>query len=295
MDILKNCTLCPRECKVNRYEKRGFCRQSNKLKIARADLHLWEEPPICTENGSGAIFFCGCTLKCCFCQNHEISQGDTGYEISVSELSDIMLSLQSKGACNINLISATPFVPQIKAAIDLIRDRLSIPIVFNCSGFERVETIRSLKGYVNIYLPDLKYFSSELSRKYSSANDYFSVATEAISEMACQVGKPKFDGEKLLGGVMVRHLVLPSHRNDSIAIMQYLGKTYKSDEILLSIMSQYTPVFRSCDYPEINRRITTFEYTKVLDCAEKFGFRWYIQEKSSAAKDFIPKFYSEKK
>lgn len=294
MDILRECRLCPRNCGVDRHKSRGYCRQGDKIKIARADLHLWEEPSICTKNGSGAIFFCGCTLGCCFCQNFEISQGDVGYEISVSELADIMLSLQEKGACNINLVSATPFIPMVKEAIDLIRDKLEIPVVFNCGGYETAETIRSLDGYVDIYLPDLKYFSSELSGKYSRAADYFKVATEAVAEMVHQVGKPKFQGEGLVRGVIVRHLVLPSHRADSIAVMEYLGRTYKSDEILLSIMSQYTPIFRSCEFPEINRRVTTFEYEKVLDFAEKYGFGWYIQGKASATKDFIPTFYNEK-
>lgn len=294
MDTLNECRLCPRKCGVDRHKSRGFCGQSDKIKIARADLHLWEEPPICTKSGSGAIFFCGCTLGCCFCQNYEISQGNVGYEVSVSELADIMLSLQERGACNINLVSATPFIPMVKKAIDLIRDKLHLPVVFNCGGYETVDTIRSLDGYIDIYLPDLKYFSSELSGKYSKAADYFKVASEAIAEMVRQVGKPKFEGEGLMSGVIVRHLVLPSHRADSIAVMDYLGKTYKSDEILLSIMSQYTPIFRSSEFPEINRRLTTFEYGKVLDAAEKYGFRWYIQDKASATKDFIPTFYNEK-
>lgn len=290
----RNCRLCPRSCGADRTVSRGFCSESDRLRIARADLHLWEEPCICTQSGSGAIFFSGCTLKCCFCQNHEISQEGKGYEITSGELCEIMLSLQDRGACNINLISGTQFIPHIKEAISLARGRLHIPVVYNCGGYESVETIRSLDGYIDIYLPDLKYYSAELSKEYSSAGDYFEVATRAIDEMVRQVGKPQFDGDGLVRGVMVRHLVLPSHRKDSIEIMDYLGKRYASDEILLSIMSQYTPVFKSSLHPEIDRRLTTFEYEKVLDAAEKYGFTWYIQGKSSARTDFIPQFYGEK-
>ena len=290
----RNCRLCPRGCGADRTVSRGFCSESDRLRIARADLHLWEEPCICTKSGSGAIFFSGCTLKCCFCQNHEISQEGKGYEITSGELCEIMLSLQDRGACNINLISGTQFIPHIKEAISLAQGRLHIPVVYNCGGYESVETIRLLDGYIDIYLPDLKYYSEELSKKYSSAGDYFEVATRAIDEMVRQVGKPQFDGDGLVRGVMVRHLVLPSHRKDSIEIMDYLGKRYAGDEILLSIMSQYTPVYKSSLHPEIDRRLTTFEYEKVLDAAEKYGFTWYIQGKSSARTDFIPQFYGEK-
>ncbi len=294
MDILRHCTLCPRRCGIDRTSFLGFCKESDRVRIARADFHLWEEPPICYGNGSGAIFFSGCTLKCCFCQNHEISQEGVGYEVSISELAETMLRLQSEGACNINLVSATQFVPQVIEAIELIKSELCVPIVYNCGGYESIETIKMLQGYVDIYLPDLKYFSSELSQKYSNAKDYFEVATKAIDEMVRQVGKPEFDGDRLISGVMIRHLVLPSHRGDSIEILEYLGNKYASDEILLSIMSQYTPVWKSNLFPEINRRLTTFEYEKVLDTAQKYGFRWYIQQRSSATKDFIPKFYGEK-
>lgn len=294
MDILKHCTLCPRKCGIDRTRSHSFCGEGEKIRIARADFHLWEEPAICYGSGSGAIFFSGCTLKCCFCQNHEISQEGVGYEISTQELADTMLRLQDGGACNINLVSATQFVPQVIEAIELIKSELKIPIVFNCGGYESVDTIKMLDGYVDIYLPDLKYFSSELSLRYSNAKDYFEVAAKAIDEMARQVGKPQFDSERLMRGVMVRHLVLPSHRDDSIAIMEYLGKKYASDEILLSIMSQYTPVWKSDLFPEINRRLTTFEYERVLDSAQKHGFRWYIQQRSSATKDLIPEFYGEK-
>lgn len=264
------------------------------IMIARADLHKWEEPPVCTGSGSGAIFFSGCSLRCCYCQNYEISQQGKGYEVSIDELADIMLSLQEKGACNINLVSAAHFVPSVIMALDKVKPRLHIPIMYNSSGYESIETLKSLHGYIDIYLPDIKYFSSELSQKYSHATDYFEVASRAISEMIRQTGKPQFSGDAMTRGVIVRHLVLPSHRDDSIEIMRYLGKTFAPDDILLSIMRQYVPVFRSCEYPEIDRRLTSFEYNKVLDEAEKYGFRWYIQDKTASSTDFIPQFYDKK-
>lgn len=289
-----SCTLCPRKCSIDRKRTRGVCGENSSIRIARADLHKWEEPPICTGAGSGAIFFSGCSLRCCYCQNFEISQQGKGYEISVSELADIMLELQDKDACNINLVSASHFVPSVIEALDMINGKLHIPIVYNTSGYESIETLKMLEGYVDIYLPDIKYFSSELSQKYSSAPDYFEVASKAIDEMLRQSGKPQFSGDTLTSGVIVRHMVLPSNRDDSINIMRYLGGTYSSDEILLSIMRQYVPVFKSCEHPEIDRRLTSFEYDKVLDEAEKYGFRWYIQDKASSSKDFIPQFYNEK-
>ena len=288
------CRLCPRGCGTDRSVSRGFCGMGDKVIIARADLHKWEEPPVCTGSGSGAIFFSGCSLRCCYCQNYEISQQGKGYEVSVDELADMMLSLQDKGACNINLVSAAHFVPSVIAALEIAKPRLSIPVMYNSSGYESPNTLKSLQGYIDIYLPDIKYFSSELSNKYSSAPDYFAVASEAVALMQRQTGKPKFSGDAMVSGVIVRHLVLPSHREDSINIMRYLGKTFAPDDILLSVMRQYVPVFRSCEYPEIDRRLTSFEYNKVLDEAEKYGFRWYIQDKAASCTDFIPQFYSEK-
>lgn len=288
------CRLCPRACSTDRSVSRGMCGESDRVRIARADLHRWEEPPICTGEGSGAIFFAGCSLRCCYCQNFDISQCGKGYEVSIPELCDIMLRLQDKGACNINLVTAAHFVPSVIKVLDAVKERLHIPVVYNSSGYESIETLKMLEGYVDIYLPDIKYFSSELSGKYSCAPDYFEIASKAVAEMVRQTGKPRFSGDTMTRGVIVRHMVLPSHREDSINIMRYLGETYSRDEILLSVMRQYVPVFKSCEHPEIDRRLTSFEYGKVLDEAEKYGFRWYIQDKAASSTDFIPQFYSEK-
>ncbi len=293
-DIYEHCKLCPRKCGADRSVAAGFCGEGNKIRIARAALHKWEEPPVCTGNGSGAVFFSGCSLRCCYCQNYEISHLGKGYEISEKQLGEIMLRLQDEGACNINLVSAAHFVPSVIGALDRVKGRLSIPVMYNSSGYESPETLDMLNGYIDIYLPDLKYHSSELSERYSGAADYFEVASEAVIRMARQVGKPVLDENSAMKrGVIVRHLVLPSHRDDSAAIMDFLGRSFAKDDIFLSVMRQYTPVFKSGDYKEINRRLTSFEYDRVLDAAEKYGFRWFIQEKASADEAFIPQFFGE--
>ena len=291
---MSRCTLCPRSCGTDRRNAKGFCGESDRVRIARADLHPWEEPAICYGKGSGTVFFSGCTLKCCFCQNYEISQQGVGYEITVDELAEIILELQVKGACNINLVSGAHFVPQIIQALDMTKNKLKIPVVYNSGGYESIHTLKLLEGYIDIYLPDLKYFSSDLSKKYSGAENYFQIASAAIDEMLRQVGKPVIENKKMTRGVIIRHLVLPSHRDDSILLMNYLGNKYGNDTFYLSIMSQYTPVFHSSDFKEINRRLTTFEYNKVLDAAEAFGFPWFIQDRRSAAEEYIPPFKSEK-
>ncbi len=205
-----------------------------------------------------------------------------------------MLRLQDEGACNINLVSAAHFVPSVIDALDRVKNRLSIPVMYNSSGYESPETLDMLNGYIDIYLPDLKYHSRELSARYSGAADYFEVASEAVIRMARQVGKPVLDGNGAMKrGVIVRHLVLPSHRDDSAAVMDFLGRSFDKDDIFLSVMRQYTPVFKSSEYKEINRRLTSFEYDRVLDTVEKYGFIWFIQEKSSADEAFIPQFYGE--
>ena len=290
-----NCELCPRRCGVDRSVKKGFCGQTDALRIARAGLHLWEEPCISGTRGSGTVFFSGCTLKCCFCQNFEISQENKGYNISVDGLADIFLDLQEQGAHNINLVSPTQFVPSVIKALDIAKPRLKIPVVCNCGGYERVETVKMLDGYVDIWLPDLKYFSPEASKRYSLAEDYFEVASRAVKQMQKQVGKPVFGGDGLLKkGVLVRHLLLPTLRHDSAEVIRFLGESFEHDDILLSVMSQYTPMNRAKDYPEINRRISTFEYNYVLGEAEKYGFEGYSQERDSASGCYVPPFEGEK-
>lgn len=289
-----SCELCPRRCGVDRTKSRGFCGQSDEIRIARVGLHHWEEPCLSGERGSGTVFFSGCTLKCCFCQNYEISQLGKGYNVSPTELCSIFLDLQDQGAHNINLVSPTPFLPSIIKALDLAKPRLQIPIVMNCGGYERVETIRNLAGYIDIYLPDFKYFSGEASKKYSGAADYFEVALEAITEMQRQVGKPVFDDSRMLQrGVIVRHLVLPTLRHDSIAVIRALGERFQRDEILLSVMSQYLPMWRAREFPEINRRAATFEVNSVLKAAEEFGFDGFSQERAAAEEGYVPEFEGE--
>lgn len=294
-DKYKNCNLCPRRCGVDRTKSAGFCRQSDKIRIARADLHMWEEPCISGKEGSGAVFFSGCTLKCCFCQNFEISQQYKGYEVTERELADIFLKLQDKGANNINLVSPTPFVPGIISALDIARPKLRIPVVYNCGGYENIETIDMLNGYVDIYLPDLKYFSDEPATIYSGASNYYDTAIAAIKHMQKQVGKPRYDDRCIMkSGVIVRHLTLPTPRHDSEKLLYALRDNFEPDDIVLSLMSQYVPMHRACEHKEINRRISTFEYNFVVDLAASLGFEGYSQEKAAADKGYVPQFFGSK-
>lgn len=286
------CRLCPRNCEIDRNVSTGFCGSKNQISAARAALHFWEEPCISGTKGSGTIFFSGCTLKCCFCQNHEISTGKIGKEITSTHLEEIMLSLQEQGAHNINLVTATQFLPWIIPALDAIKHRLHIPVVYNCGGYEKPEIIDLLKDYVDIYLPDLKYYDSALSARYSKAPDYFEKAQKAILRMTEQIGKPILDSEGImLRGVIIRHMILPGCKNDSIALLHWIKENLPKDQYLISLMSQYTPFYKSCDYPEINRRITTYEYNKVLDEAIRLGLtNGFMQEKSSAKEEYTPPF-----
>lgn len=241
------------------------------------------------------MFFSGCTLKCCFCQNYEISQEYKGYEISVSELAGIFLELQDKGANNINLVSPTPFVPSIISALDTVKPDLKIPVVYNCGGYEAPETIEMLDGYVDIYLPDLKYFNNEYAKKYSSAADYFETAINAITLMQKQVGKPVYGENGIMKkGVIVRHLALPTLRHDSAELIRQLRKRFESDDIVLSVMSQYVPLYKACEHKEINRRISTFEYNYILNAANEAGFNGFSQERASSSEIYIPPFSDSK-
>ena len=292
---MKHCTLCPRKCGIDRTKTIGFCGQSDIVKIARADLHMWEEPCLGGEKGSGTVFFSGCSLRCCFCQNYEISAQGKGFELTVKELAETFLRLQDMGAANIDLVSPTHFVPQICDALDLLGSDLKIPVVYNCGGYESTETLRMLGDRVKIFLPDLKYFDSELSMEYSAAPDYFPTAITAIREMVSIAGKPRFDKNgMLISGVIVRHLVLPNHRHDSIKLMQKLGENFSTDELLVSIMSQFVPVYKAFEHKKLSRRTSTFEYKSVISEVEKLGFDGYFQQRSSADTDFIPTFYDQK-
>lgn len=294
LETYHSCTLCPRMCRADRRTSRGFCQAGDTLKIARAALHPWEEPCISGTNGSGTVFFSGCTLKCVFCQNHTLSHENYGKEISIDRLAEIFLELQEKGAHNINLVTASHYLPSIRAALDLVRPNLHIPVVYNSGGYERVETLREYKDYIDIYLPDLKYYDSGLAEKYSAAKDYFSVTSKAIEEMIRLTGGLSWDQEQptlLKKGVVIRHLVLPGAKNDSIRLLHWMKDKLPEGTYMLSLMSQYTPFYKSHLYPEINRRITSYEYHKVLDTAIELGLvHGYMQEKSSAKEEYTPPF-----
>lgn len=296
MDTTKLCNLCPRECNVDRgLGKAGFCKVPNQIKVSRAALHFWEEPCISGEEGSGTVFFSGCNLRCVYCQNRKIAEGVYGKEITVDRLAAIFLELQEKGANNINLVTPSHYVLQIIEALKLAKEGgLNVPIVYNSSAYEKVETLKKLKGYVNVYLPDFKYMDSALSLKYSAAEDYSQVAKNAIEEMVRQVGTTEFDERGILRkGVVVRHLVLPGYTKDSKEVIKYLYDTYKND-IFISILSQFTPMNGLDKYPEINRKVSEEEYGEVVDFAIEIGVEnGFIQEGDVAEESFIPDFDCE--
>lgn len=291
---MESCVLCPRECGIDRVNKLGFCGMGEEITAAKAMLHFWEEPCISGKRGSGAVFFSGCVLRCVFCQNYDISTEKRGKAISIERLSEIFLELQQKGAQNINLVNPTHFVPKIIPAVKRAKERgLKIPVVYNSGGYEKVDTLKMLDGVVDIYLPDVKYFSSDLSKKLSNAPDYFEIAISAVEEMVRQTGEPKFtENGEMLSGVIVRHLVLPWEYKDSVEVVKRLGEHFGGG-ILFSLMSQYTPFGRvrvDKNLEKYNRRITTFEYEKVLEAAISAGLRGYMQEKSSAREEYTPEF-----
>lgn len=291
MELLKNCMLCPRKCGVNRYAKKGACGANERLKVAYYSLHEWEEPVISGENGSGAIFFSHCNMKCIYCQNKKISTDGYGKYISMKRLKEIILSLQEKGAHNINLVTPTHYVPQIASVLRKIKgNELKIPVVYNTSSYENIGTIMMMKNLVDIYLADLKYFDDSLAVNYSHAKDYFEVASMAIDEMYRQVGPFLLnDNGMLTKGLIVRVLVLPGHIDDAKKIINYVYKTY-GDDVLISIMSQFTPV-NSCVYNNLNRRITDEEYDDVINYALDLGIKnAFMQEGEAAQESFIPKF-----
>jgi len=286
------CNICPRKCNIDRSVKKGFCRVSDTVKVARASLHMWEEPCISAKVGSGAVFFSGCNMRCVFCQNKEISLGSVGKEITVERLAEIFLELQGKKAANINLVTPTHYTKQITEAIDIARKNgLVLPIIYNTSSYETVENIRSLDGYIDVYLPDFKYFDDNLSVKFSQASNYHAVALRAIEEMVRQVGECRFDADGIINkGVIVRHLILPGHTQDSIKVLEELHDRF-SDRIYISVMSQYTPVHNQEKYTELNRKLTKREYDKVLNKAVDIGIvNGFIQEGKTAQSSFIPQF-----
>jgi Uncharacterized Fe-S protein PflX, homolog of pyruvate formate lyase activating proteins len=263
--------------------------------VARAALHFWEEPCISGTRGSGTIFFSGCNLRCCYCQNYHISSEGFGKEITAERLAEICLELQDQGAHNINLVTATPYLLQVLKALELAKPRLHIPIVYNSGGYERLEIIKGMEGYIDVYLPDFKYFSNELAAKYSNVQDYYEAATAAIQEMTRQIGKVYFDSDGIMQkGVIIRHLVLPGARKDSFEILRWVRDSLPFDSYWLSLMSQYTPAYKSQEHKEINRRVTSLEYDSVVEEAIRLGLvNSYIQDRSSARKEYTPPFNLE--
>jgi pyruvate formate-lyase 1 activating enzyme len=291
-ELYNSCELCPRKCHINRNINKGICSNTSTLKVARSALHYFEEPSISGTNGSGTIFFSGCNLKCCYCQNKEISSDNFGINISVERLSELMLELQAKKASNINLVTPTHFVPSIIEAIKLARKKgLSIPIVYNTSGYESITTIKLLAGYVDIYLTDFKYFDNKLGEDLSKVKNYFEIASLALEEMYKQVGKNKFASNGMMTrGIIVRCLVLPTKGTDTKKIINYLYKKYQ-DNIYLSIMNQYTPVNPSDTFSFLNDKVSDKEYDDIINYALDLGVKnAYIQEGETQDESFIPPF-----
>ena len=263
----------------------------DEIKIAKVMLHQWEEPPISGTRGSGAIFFSGCSLKCVYCQNRDISHTGQGKVYTVEEFATEMLKLQERGAHNINLVTPTHYADKIRQAIDLIRSELKIPVVYNTSGYELDTEICKMAGYVDVFLTDMKYFSEESAQKYSKAKDYYKTAKGALSAMLKIAPQCVFDEKGIIkSGVIVRHLVLPTQRKDSIALLEDLARSFDTSTFKLSLMAQYTPEFCDPSYSELRRKITTFEYNSVVDRALSLGFDGYIQDKSASSIKYTPKF-----
>ncbi len=291
MQELESCTLCPRNCKVNRYKSPGVCGASDKIKVAHYGLHMWEEPIISGDSGSGTIFFSYCNLKCIFCQNYKISTGGYGKEITEERLQELCLDLQEKGANNINLVTPTHYVPQIVNSIQKIKDKeLKIPIVYNTSSYENVSTIKMLDGIIDIYLADLKYYDDNLACNYSHCKDYFHYASLAIYEMVNQVGSFVIENNLMKRGVIVRILILPGHVEDAKKLVHYLYTTYH-DTIIISLMNQYTPLKKFDKYPNLERKVNDQEYQEVIDYALDLGVKYaFIQEGETQSESFIPNF-----
>lgn len=289
----RHCTLCPRGCGVDRTSgARGFCGASDVVCVGRAALHAWEEPPLSGERGSGTVFFTHCTLGCVFCQNRTISRREAqGKPVTQERLAGIFLELQTQGAHNINLVTASHYAPTVRAALQQARVKgLYIPIVYNCGGYETVETLRMLDGLIDIYLPDFKYYSSYYAGMYSGAPDYPDFAKEAIAEMVHQTGAPQFDQTGMMTrGTIVRHLMLPGLAGDTAQVLRYLAEHF-GDRILVSLMRQYTPFGMAERYPELDRKITDEEYEQAVTLFSELGLAGFLQDKESISESFIPSF-----
>lgn len=290
-DLYKQCNICPRGCGVDRGSTVGICRSGSKAVVSRVSRHMYEEPAICGERGAGTVFFSGCNLGCVFCQNSVISRKSVGKEFDERELAELFLTVTSSRVSSLDLVTPTHFTPSVAAALALVKDKLSIPVVWNSGGYESIESLALLRGLVDIYLPDFKYYSSEISAKYSHAADYRERAEEALSFMYDMLGKAEFDKDGMMKkGIIVRHLVLPGQRKDSIACLRRLAEILPVADIRLSLMSQYTPDFYRGDDKNLLRRLTTFEYESVRAEALRLGFEGYMQAPSSATAEYTPDF-----
>lgn len=293
---LSECRLCPRECKADRKGGRvGYCGAGEEIKIARAALHHWEEPPISGSNGSGAVFFSHCNLGCVFCQNYKISREHMGRTVTIDELCRIFLDLQEQGAHNINLVTPTHYIPQLAEALLMAKGAgLVIPVLYNCGGYESADALKLLDGIIDIYMPDMKYYSDKYAVKYSNAPRYFDCAKKALEEMYRQTGRAVLDENGIMQkGIIVRHMLLPGLLFDSKKILDYLYGTY-GDDIFISIMNQYTPMPGVADYPEINKRVDKRYYDTLVAYAEKIGItNAFIQSGEAVGESFIPEFYGE--
>ncbi len=293
MELKTQCDLCPRKCGANRKDGNiGFCGGGKDVKIARAALHLWEEPCISGESGSGTVFFSGCTMRCIFCQNREISRGEAGKLVSVERLAEIFMELQQKGANNINLVTPMHYAPHILSALDIARKNgLSLPIVWNTGGWELPENIAAVKDYADIWLTDFKYFDNSLAEKFSFAKNYREIALSSLKQMVSQTGEPVFgDDDMMKKGVIVRHLMLPGHLEDTKNILRLLYENF-GDKIWISIMNQYTPLCSDKRYPELSRTVSDEEYNEAIDFACSLGIEnAFVQEGGTVGESFIPPF-----
>ncbi len=291
----ENCCLCPRRCGADRKKSVGRCHCGEQILVTRADLHPWEEPCISGETGSGTVFFAGCALGCVFCQNHEISRRAVGKPLTVRQLADIFLRLQEQHACNINLVTGSHYTPWIVEALSLVKSELMIPVVWNSGGYDSLEILEMLNGWVDIYLPDLKFYSPKTAKNLSSCSNYFSVASSAILKMFHQVGGLVWNENCLQRGLVVRHLVLPGYRKESIALIDWLARSLPTDQFLFSLMGQYTPTEEVQGDKYLRRFVTTLEYESVREYAVQLGMRGYSQDRSSASEAFLPDFFMDSK
>ncbi len=286
------CEICPRKCGIDRSIQPGICGGGMLPRVAKAMIHRWEEPCISGGNGTGAVFFSGCVLKCCYCQNWEISAKNYGKEISVRDLADIYLRLQAEGADSIDLISAAQYLPWVRESLLLVQGKLHIPVIYNTGGYEDAAQLRRLEGLIDIYLPDLKYADEQRALRYSKAANYFEVATAAIREMQRQTGNVELGADGLMKrGVMIRHLVLPGGKDDSKRVLEWIAETFAPGEVWVSLMRQYVPCYQAGEFPELRRRITTLEYDRVSERMIDLGLtEGYMQEKESADLGYTPVF-----